>query len=124
EIGSLFAFDNFVNNLIAIIIAAVVCGFCFLLFPLFFFVGPILADHPGVGFMDAVKGALAFGKGNFVPTFFLGIVIGIVIFIGELACGVGVLITAPVAYAAIWIAYEEHKAAIHAAAAEGGVTLA
>lgn len=124
EIGSLFAFDNFVNNLVAILIASVFAMCCGIPFALVYFVVPILADHPGVGFMDAVKGALAFGKQNFVASLLLMIVLGVVGALGEIACGVGVLITYPVAMAAMWLAYEDHKAAIHAAAAESGITLA
>ena len=53
----------------------------------------------------------------------LSIVLGIVNFIGILLCGVGIFITLPTALAASFLAYEDHKAALEAAAAEGGVTL-
>jgi hypothetical protein len=124
EIGALFAFDNFVNNLIAMFIAGLF-AMCFgLPFCLVYFTAPILADHPGIGFMDAVKGALAFGKSNLVPRLILMIILGVVGGIGGVACGLGVFITYPIMFAAQWLAYEEHKAAITAAAAEAGVTLA
>ncbi len=124
EIGALFNFDNFVNNFVGLIIAGVFAMCCGLPFALVYFTAPILADHPGTGFMDAVKGALAFGKQNFVPNLILMIILGIVGNLGIVACVVGIFVTFPIVLAAQWLAYEEHKAAIHAAAAEAGITLA
>jgi uncharacterized membrane protein len=123
DIGSLFDFSNFVNNLVALIIM-VIAGYCCLVpMMILFMIPPILADHPGIGFMDAVKGALAFGKQNIVPMIILTLVIGVFISIGSF-CFVGIFATLPIGLAAHWLAYEEHKAAIHAAAAEAGITLA
>ncbi len=124
EIGSLFAMDNIVNNIIAMILCGLFAMCCGLPFCLVYFGPALVADHPGVGFMDIVKGALAFGKQNIVPSLILMIVLGIVGGIGQIALGVGILITYPIAMGAMWCAYEDHKAAIHAAAAESGVTLA
>jgi uncharacterized membrane protein len=123
EIGALFDFANVVNNIVAMIIM-VIAGYCCLVpMMVLFMIPPILADHPGISFMDAVKAALAFGKQNIVPMILLTLVIGIFISIGSF-CFVGIFATLPIGLAAHWLAYEEHKAAIHAAAAEAGITLA
>jgi hypothetical protein len=122
EIGSLFAMDNIVNNIITMIICFLFAMCCGLPFALVYFGPALCADHPGVGFMDIVKGALAFGKQNLVPSLILMIILSIVGGIGGVVV-VGSLITYPIAMGAMWCAYEDHKAAIHAAAAESGVTL-
>ena len=121
---ALFDFANFVNNFVAMIIVGVLNSCCFLLGPLFLFVPCILADHPGVGFMDAIKASLAFGKANFVPSLIFMLVCGVVIIVAEIACVLPVLIAIPIVLAGIWLAYVDHRAAIHAAAAEAGITLA
>jgi uncharacterized membrane protein len=123
DIGGLFDFTNVVNNIIAVIIWAI-SGYCCLVPMLVLgMVTPILADHPGIGFMDAIKASLAFGKQNLVPMIILMLVIGIFVSIGSF-CFVGIFATLPIGLAAHWLAYEEHKATIHAAAAEAGITLA
>lgn len=124
DIGGLFNFDNIVNNIIAMLIIGVANGFCFLIGPLFLFAPCILADKPGIGFMDAVKGSLGFGKGNYVPSLIFMIVCGILLVICEILCFLPILVGLPIVLAAHVLAYEEHKAAVAAAAAEMGVTLA
>jgi uncharacterized membrane protein len=124
EVGALFDMANIVNNIIACFIMGL-SAYCFLVpYFILMFIPPILADHPGISFMDAVKAALAYGKQNIVPNIILGVVFMCVIIAGEIACGVGVLIAIPVVMSGMWLAYEEHKAQIHAAAAEAGITLA
>jgi len=124
DIGGLFDFSNIVNNIIACFIVGI-SAYCFLIPALILmFVPAILADHPGIGFMDAVKAGLAWGKQNIVPNIIFGVVLACVVIAGEIACGVGVLIAIPVALTGYWMAYEEHKAQITAAAAEAGITLA
>ena len=86
EIGSLFDMSNIVNNIIAVFIAGIFMMCCFLPFGLVYFVMPILADHPGIGFMDAIKAALAFGKKNFVASLLLMLVLGLVGGLGSIAC--------------------------------------
>jgi hypothetical protein len=124
DIGGFFDFANFVPNFIAIFVHGLFAMCCGLPIALVYFTPHLVVDHPGAQPMDVVKGALAFGKANFVPCLLLMIVLGIVGQIGMVACGVGALVTMPVSLAAGWLAYTDHKAAIHAAAAEGGITLA
>jgi uncharacterized membrane protein len=132
EIGALFNFDNFVNNLIAYIVVGVVMMVLgiiplvggFIGQALFLLIGPILADKPGIAFMDAVKAAIAFSKGNFVPCLIFTLICFVLTFVGMIPCGLGVFVTVPITMAATWLVYDEHKAAVAAAAAEMGVTLA
>jgi uncharacterized membrane protein len=124
EIGAMFDFSNVVNNIVALFILGLSMYCCVVPFFMLLMIPTILADHPGVGFMDAVKAALAFGKKNIVPMILFGLVLGIFISLGSIACGVGIFATLPIGLAAHWLAYEDHKATIHADAAEAGITLA
>jgi uncharacterized membrane protein len=124
EIGSLFDFSNVVNNIVACFALGLAFECCLVPGAVLFMIPALLADHPGTSFMDAIKGAMAFGKQNIVPMLLLAIVLGIVQSLGSIACFVGIFVTAPVSMAAYWLAYEDHKAAVHAAVAEAGITLA
>ena len=57
-----------------------------------------------------------------MPTILLMLIIGVMIFIGEILCGVGVLIMAPAAMATHWLAYECKRDEFAAAMAEDGVS--
>ncbi|MBI3724522.1 hypothetical protein HY251_11295, partial [bacterium] len=98
------------------------------------------------GGVDALKASMAHGKKNLVANWVLMvclglpmtavmIVLGIVISILAslihpifgilgLAFPLIMLIYMPIYYAALWLAYEDNKADIHAAAAEAGITIA
>lgn len=130
DIGGLFNFDNAVDKIVAPFIVgflAFLGNFCIvgglIVGGLFFFTVPILADKPGTPWMNALKGSLAFGKANLVPSILLALVVGIVGGLGTIACYVGIFVTAPIAIAAQWLAYEDHKSAIESAAAAEGVQL-
>jgi hypothetical protein len=131
EIGDLFNFENAVDKWVGLFIVGVCVGIGNMLFVipgiiamgLFYFTAPILADKPGTPFMSAIKGALAFGKGNLVPSIILAFVMGLVSFLGVIACFLGVFITLPMSLAGGYLAYEDHKAAVEAAAAADGVQL-
>lgn len=131
QIGDLLNMENAVDKWVGMFIVGLAVGIgnmCFIipglvLAAILYFTAPILADKPGTPFMNAIKGAFAFGKGNIVPSLLLVIVLGLVAFVGVLACGVGTLVTMPIAVAAGFLAYEDHKAAVEAAAAESGVQI-
>ncbi len=53
----------------------------------------------------------------------LALVLGIVQMVGMIACFVGIFITMPVAVSAAYLAYEDHKSGVEAAAAADGVKL-
>lgn len=124
DIGALFDMTNIVNNIIAMFIMGISAICCYVPMMILYMTPGILADHPGVSFMDAIKGALAFGKQNIVPMILLTLVIGIFISLGFMCFYVGGFATLPIGLAAHWLAYDEHKATVTAAAAEAGITLA
>jgi len=123
EIGQLFDFEHAVDKIVGPLLVGIVGSCCFLLAFVLAFTMPILADKPGTPFMSAIKAAFAFGKGNFVPLTILSIILGVVNMLGNLACGIGVLVTFPVCIGALFLAYDDNRAAVEAAAAEGGITL-
>jgi len=123
EIGQIFNFDNIVNNILAMFIAGLFGICCFFPYGLVIFTPCLLADRPGIGFMDAVKGAFAFGKQNILPSIILAAIMLVLLIVGEIALLIGVFITMPIWWGALWCAYLDQKAAIHAAAAEAGITL-
>jgi uncharacterized membrane protein len=131
QIGDLFNFENAVDKWVGPFIVAICIGIgnmCFvipgiLLAGILYFTAPILADKPGTPFLNAIKGAASFGKANMVPCVLLAFVLGLVAFLGVIGCGVGILITLPTSMAAGFLAYEDHRSAIEAAAADGGVQI-
>jgi len=123
EIGDLLNFENAVGKGLTYMLAGLGFVFCCIPGIMLLFAAPIMADKPGTGVGDVLKAAFAFGKGNIVPLLILFIVMIVLIIIGEIACGVGVLFTAPLAQATVFLAYDTHKASVEAAAAEAGVTL-
>jgi uncharacterized membrane protein len=131
EIGALFNFENAVDKILGPLVFGIIvmiASMCFVLpgiaaAGVFYFSIPILADKPGTPWMNAIKAGMAFGKANLVPCILVSLVLGIVAGLGQIACGVGMLITLPIGLAAHFLAYEDHKAAIEAAAAQGGVQI-
>jgi len=131
EIGALFNFENALDKWLGLFLCGVAIGLgnlCviggIIAAGLLFFTAPILADKPGTPFISAIKASFTFAKGNLVPMIILAFLIGIVQMLGVFACVIGIFVTLPIGFAATFIAYEDHKAAIEAAAAEGGVQLA
>lgn len=123
SIGDLLKFNDIVNRYITIFLVSVSVMCCFVPVLLTCWAVPIIVDKPGIGFMNAIKAAIAFGKKNIVQTLILMIVLGVVNFIGQLACGIGVFITLPAVQAAFFIAYELKRDEVAAAAAESGISL-
>ncbi|MEZ6187211.1 MAG: hypothetical protein R3F62_19640 [Planctomycetota bacterium] len=122
-IGDILNFENAAGKALTQI--GVTIGFIFCCIPgvILFFAPAIVADKPGTSPAQALKAALAFGKGNIVPMLILLIVFIVLVIVGQLACGVGVLFTLPLAQGMVFLAYDAHKASVEAAAAEGGVQL-
>jgi uncharacterized membrane protein len=123
QIGDLFNFENAVDKWVGGFCVGIGFALCFIPGMLLLFTTPIIADKPGTPFINALKAAFNFGKANIVPMIMLAIAAAVVIIIGEILCIVPVLIAMPIAQAAIFLAYDEHKAAVAAAAAEGGVQI-
>ncbi|MBX3470297.1 MAG: FHA domain-containing protein [Planctomycetes bacterium] len=122
-IGDLLKFNDIVNRYITMFIVGIAAGCCFLLGPIVAWAIPIIVDKPGIGFANALKASVAFGKKNYVPTFILFIILGIVNSIGMMLCGLGVLITMPAVNVAFFLAYDLKRDEVAAAAAESGVSL-
>jgi uncharacterized membrane protein len=130
-LGDLFNFENAVDKWVGLFIAGLCIGIGNMLFVIpgiiaagfFYFVPMILADKPGTPFMNAIKGSISFAKANAVPCILVAFIMGLVGALGMVACGIGMLITMPISLAAGYLCYEDHKAGIEAAAAQGGVQL-
>jgi uncharacterized membrane protein len=131
EIGLFFNFENAVDKWVGLFLCGLLTqiGMMLLFIPglivagVTFFTAPILADKPGTPFMSAIKASVAFGKANLVPMILVALVLGIFQMLGVIACFVGMFITMPVAVAGAYLAYEDHKSAVEAAAATDGVKL-
>lgn len=68
---------------------------------------PMLVIDRKMEFMDAIKASVDFVKADFVPNLVLFLVVGVVAGIGSVACGVGALLTMPLALCIHVLAY--HK---------------
>ena len=123
KLEDLLNFDHFVDKFVGHLLVWI--GFCFCFIPglLIFFALPILADKPETPFMDAIKGSFAFSKGNIVPLLILAITMSFVGSVGILACGFGMLVTIPMSWTILFLAYDDHRDAVTAAAVESGVAL-
>lgn len=123
SIGDLLKFNDIVPRYITMFIIGL-SAICIYIPPMILCMAiPLIIDRPEVGFMNAIKAALAFGKRNLVPNILLCIVAGIVNTIGFIACGVGGLVTMPLVMCYFWLAYALKKDEINAAAAEDGIEL-
>jgi hypothetical protein len=94
-------------NFIPILGQFAIMGICVLVAPAFYFVLPIAALSD-VSPMDAIKKSFAFYQANFVPVLLLSLVTGIIINLGIVACGIGILFTAPLGLMMHVIAYNEY----------------
>lgn len=120
---SLISFTNLINRALTVFLIGVSMICCYIPVLVTGWALPIIIDKPDIGFMNAIKASVAFGKKNIVQTLILLIVLGIVNSIGSMLCGVGVLITMPTCLAAFYLAYDLKKDEVAAAAAEAGITL-
>jgi uncharacterized membrane protein len=123
QIGDIFNFENAADKWLGPFLASLAYMCCVIPGMIVAFTPCIIADKPGTPFMSAIKGALQFGKANIVPMILVCIVCGVVIAIGQILCVLPVLITFPIGQAAMFLAYEDHRAAVESAAAEGGIQL-
>lgn len=122
-VGDILNFENVVDKVIGGLVWFIGFACCCIPGVLILFTPCILADRPGTSFLNAIKAALAFGKANLVPSLILAVVCLLLGFAGSILCLVGLFITSPIGMGAIYLAYESHKTAVEAAAAEGGVAL-
>jgi hypothetical protein len=122
-IGDLFKVQDLVNRYV--VCFAIGLGSACYLVPgaLLSFALPIIIENPGVGFANALKGSLAYGKKFLVPTAIFYLVLGVAGGLGMVGCIVGIAFTMPAMLAAHFLAYTMKRDEIKAAAAEGGIAL-
>ncbi len=123
EFGDLFVTENVADKWVGTFVAGFAYSLCFVPGALLMFAPCILADRPGTPFIQALKAAFAFGKANLAACLMLSAVCLVLVLVAQIACLLPVLFALPTAHAAVFITYEEHHAAIEAAAAEAGVQL-
>lgn len=106
EIADVFkGFDDFVPALLAVLLSTIIVsiGFmlCFIPGLLIMAIVPVAAYLVAVGEKDGIKAisrAWDAVKANLASTFFCGLVLGIVGSLGSLLCGIGIILTLPIAF--------------------------
>ena len=115
SVGELFDFDNALNKFLIMLIGG---------FPLVPIMSvPLLADHPGMTFLDAWKSGWAFGKNEPVGMILLNFAAMTVSFLGIIACCVGIIFTAPLLIPILAVAYDDNREAVQSAAKDAGIEL-
>jgi hypothetical protein len=106
EIADVFkGFDDFVPALLAVLLSSIVVGigfmFCILPGLLIMALVPVATYLVAVGEKDginAIKRAWDAVKANLMGAFFCGLVLAIVGSLGSFLCGVGIILTLPIAF--------------------------
>lgn len=106
EIADVFkGFDDFVPGLLAVLLSSIIVaiGFmlCFIPGLLIMALVPVATYLVAVGEKDgvnAIKRAWDAVKANLVSAFFCGLVLAIIGSLGSLLCGIGIILTLPIAF--------------------------
>ncbi|MBL4846836.1 MAG: hypothetical protein JKY65_15055 [Planctomycetes bacterium] len=93
-----------------------ICGACG-------FATGIMADRPTLSFLSAIQTVGAFSKQHPAEMFKLLTVCGGVAALGSVACGVGLLVSVPVAAGALYLAGREVNVELETTAAAAGIEL-
>ena len=130
EIGGLFNFDNIVQDLITMIIVGVansigsaLAGIGALITGTVLFWAPMLVADGKAEAVEACKASVAHAKANFMEILIFLLIASVVNMVGALACGLGMIVTAPVTVAAGILYYNSAKDEILSLAQQDGVTL-
>jgi len=123
SIGSLLKPTNLIHRYITFYLNAVGFACCCIPGLILWMSVPIIVDKPDAGFVNALKGALQWGKGNIVPLLIMWLIAVVFNIAGGILCYVGLMIAYPAMFAMVYLAYEVKKDEIATAAAEGGVQL-
>jgi uncharacterized membrane protein len=131
EIGDLFNTEHLGSDVTTIFIAAgcVFLSFLACILPGYFVMVAIAmvmfvtADNKLSG-MDAVKAAFYWGKANWIHSFGTLFVIGFITQMSIYACGLGLLIFAPLMHIAHYSWFRGHREAIYETARANGITVA
>ncbi len=128
SIGDLFNFDNFMDDLVAVIVwvGGISLGslLCFVGAPvvaLLLFWMPMLAAEGKFAAFDAAKASLAHAKSNIGAIIMFYIAAMIVVFLAALCCYLPIFLAAPMVFVAHWLFYESQRDAIMAAAQAAGI---
>jgi hypothetical protein len=112
SVAQLTQTDNIVPYILTILVVGVVAfvGFllCFIpgiIWMIFTAYAPLLALDKGLGPVEAIKGSIDWVKDNFGQVFLILLVSYVIYIIGACLCGVGLLVSAPVALVAIVYSY-------------------
>lgn len=128
SIGDLFNFDNFMDDLVAVIvwIGGISIGslFCFVGAPvvaiLLFWV-PMLAAEGKFAAIDAAKASFAHTKANLGTIVMFYIAAMLTIFCATLLCYLPIFLAAPTVFVAHWMFFQSQRDAIYAAADAAGI---
>jgi uncharacterized membrane protein len=111
EIGTFFKPRNFVNVLLAGLLVGLAAGigsFCIvgsIVVGYFAFYTSIILVDRGIGAIDGIKASFEIAKNNFVPTILTYLCMVGILLVGELACGIGIVVALPVAQLFLAYAY-------------------
>lgn len=122
-VTDLFDFDRALDKFLTGLAVGIGFGLLFVPGCLVLFAPAILADRVGADAPSALRGAFSFSRRALLPSILLALFLGACAGVGSVALGVGVLVTLPIAVAALMTAYEEQRDAILRAAHEDGVSL-
>lgn len=114
-VGELFNFDNVVDKFLSSMFGS------FLLLPTMSL--PLLAEHPGLSFVDSWKVGWGFGTKEIGGMLLLVFAAMGASFSGLILCCIGVWFTIPLLLPIFALAYEDHREAVLTAATEAGVEL-
>jgi len=130
EIGALFNFDNIVQDIITMVIVGVansigsaLAGIGALITGTALFWAPMLVADGQAEAVDACKASVAHAKANFMEILVFLLIASVLNMAGAIACGLGMIVTAPVTVAAGILYYNSSKEEIRSLATADGVTL-
>lgn len=117
NIGELFDFSNAIEKILGPIVIGFMIGvgFLFLIIPgivlsMWWTFSPcVLADRPELSFLEAMKESRFIAKGNWINLIILFVAIGFLQILGAICFGIGLLVTIPVGYLALYNAYDQCK---------------
>lgn len=83
----------------------------------------LMADRPGLSFLDALRTAGAVGKAHPAEMFKLLAATGAVAFLGAPLCAIGLVVTLPIGAGALYLAGREASVEVETLAASAGIEL-
>ncbi len=128
SIGDLFNFDNFMDDLVAMLVHSAtifigvwLCGLGAPIAVILFFWMPMLAAEGKFAAVDAAKASMAHAKGNIGAIIMFLVAAWLVVVAGTLCCYVGMFVALPVVFVGKWMFYLSQRDAILTAAEEANI---